>query len=155
MSGDHRSNLHFTMGFSVFLSIMGWLNSKKMRNKFLRVGFVLISLSISMLACTKEGFDGNATITGTVAHHGLAISDAIVYIKFGAKELPGTLESDFDASVVANTQGVYQFENLKAGDYYMYGVGFDTQIDTIVRGGIYVNLAKSEEKTVPLAVTED
>ena len=117
---------------------------------------LLVSLCLLALvsACTKEGFDGGSTITGKVAHHGARISYATVYIAFGAKELPGTLTTDFDASVLADSAGLYKIENLRKGDYYLYGLGYDSTISQTVRGGLRVTVGKNEDKTVEVAVTE-
>jgi hypothetical protein len=126
-----------------------------MKNFKISFAFVAVMfMALIFASCTKEGFDGDSTITGKVAHHGERISEASVFIKFGGKELPGTLTSDFDASVVADTSGTYTFSNLKKGDYYLYGVGFDSTINESVRGGIAVTLEKDQVLTQEVAVTE-
>lgn len=120
-----------------------------------RLFSLLLLLVIFSTACTREGFDGDSNVTGTVAHHGLAIGEASIFIKFGAKELPGTLVSDFDASTVADSKGVFKFENLKKGEYYLYGIGTDTAINETVRGGrAFVIEEKGQDLTVDVAVTE-
>ena len=123
-----------------------------------KTAFLLVltaMLSITFSGCTKEGFDGDARVSGTVAHHGEKIADATVYIKFGASELPGTLASDFDASTIADAQGVYTFENLKRGNYYLYSLGYDSSIVDFVKGGISFELTeKDQDLTVDVAVTE-
>ena len=113
-----------------------------------------LCLLLSVTACSKEGFDGDARISGKVAHHSARIPYATVYIAFGAKELPGTLTTDFDASVIADSAGIYEFDNLKKGDYYLYGLGFDSTISQTVRGGLRVTLAKGDDKTLEVPVTE-
>jgi hypothetical protein len=105
-------------------------------------------------ACTREGFEGEGTISGKVAHHGDRISEANVFIAFGKKEFPGSLVSDFDASVIADTGGNYVIENLKKGDYYLYAVGYDSTIAQTVRGGIPVTIGKGESLTADIPVTE-
>jgi hypothetical protein len=115
----------------------------------------LLMIVMSLNSCTREGFGGDARIAGGVAHHGLRIPNAVVYIKFNAKELPGTLVSDFDASVEADAQGAYTFENLKKGDYYLYSVGYDSSISEVVRGGLTVNIAEKDQSLAKdIAVTE-
>ncbi len=113
---------------------------------------LLFLLAVS--ACNNEGFEGNASISGTVLHHSAPIPFATVYINFGAKELPGTTLTDFDASVVADRNGDYVIKNLKKGNYYLYGFGYDSTIIQSVKGGLPVVLAKDEDKKVNVAVTE-
>lgn len=115
----------------------------------------LLGFLLSLSSCTKEGFGGEAKISGGVAHHGLRIPEAQIYIKFNATELPGTLVSEFDASVVADAQGNYTIENLKKGDYYLYSVGYDTSISEVVRGGLSVKIEEADQSlAVNIAVTE-
>lgn len=113
-----------------------------------------LSLLLLIAACTKEGFEGDSNITGKVAHHGARISEATVFIKFNAKEFPGSLVSDFDASVVADTGGNYLIEGLKKGDYYLYGFGYDSTIHQNVKGGLHVKLEAGEVRTLEVPVTE-
>jgi hypothetical protein len=131
------------------------MKEMSMKYTLLSATLVCIFLTSCLTGCSKEGLDGTSSVSGTVAHHGEVISNALVYIKFGATELPGTNASDFDASVMANTQGVYLVENLQSGNYYFYGVGYDSTISQVVKGGIKVTIDKDEDLTVPLAVTED
>lgn len=115
----------------------------------------LLGLMLSLNSCTREGFGGDARIAGGVAHHGLRIPEAVVYIKFNAKELPGTLATDFDGSVVADAQGNFAFENLKKGDYYLFSVGYDSSISAVVRGGLSVRIEEKDQSLATnLAVTE-
>jgi hypothetical protein len=77
-----------------------------------------------------------------------------VFIKFNAQEFPGSLVSDYDASVIADPLGNYKIEGLQKGDYYLYGFGIDSTLNETVKGGIYVKLGKEENKTVEVPVTE-
>ena len=100
----------------------------------------------TVCACKKEGKGGKATITGHVKHHEVHIPDAIVYIKYGATELPGTNASDYDDQAVASSgDGHYEFEELKKGDYYLYSTGYDSTISEIVLGGTPVKIKKKSE----------
>ncbi len=127
-----------------------------MKNLKSRSLLVLLPLLLLVMAtaCSNEGFEGNASISGKVAHHGNRISGATVFIKFGGKEFPGSLTSDYDASVIADTGGVYAFNDLKKGDYYLYGFGYDSTLNENVKGGIYVKLDKDQDKVVEVPVTE-
>ena len=71
---------------------------------------------IFIVSCKKEGTGGKATIAATIKHHGKIIPYAIVYIKYGAKESPGTSSSDYDANQTADANGLARFENLERGD---------------------------------------
>lgn len=111
-------------------------------------------LLLGMGACTKEGTGGKASVSGTVAHHGKAIPNAVVYIKYGAKELPGTSADAFDDHATASTPGaLYSFEGLKKGYYYLYSVGYDSTIAEVVTGGIPIVISDKHaalEKDIPV-----
>jgi len=108
----------------------------------LAIAIILLSIT----SCKKEGTGGKATITGHVKHHEVHIPDAVVYIKYGAKELPGTNASDFDAQTIASSgDGHYAFEGLQKGNYYLYATGYDSNISENVFGGIPVKIKKKTE----------
>ncbi|MGZ3884619.1 MAG: carboxypeptidase-like regulatory domain-containing protein [Bacteroidia bacterium] len=106
--------------------------------------------------CKKNQLGGKSSIKGTVAHHGKPIANAIVYIKFNAKEFPGENTAVYNASVTANASGYYESPKLYKGDYYLYSVGMDPAIAApyIVKGGFAVSLKSDEEKNIDIAVTE-
>lgn len=112
-------------------------------------------VAITMLSCSKEGPGGKAAIHGTVKHHSAPIPGAVVYIKYGATESPGTDITYYDASVTADANAHYEFPDLKKGDYYLFGVGFDSAIVQTVIGGIPVEIkTKTETVTADVPVTE-
>lgn len=102
-------------------------------------------LPLLLSSCTKEGLGGEATIKGHVKHHSALIPNAIIHIKFGAKESPGTSASSYDESVTADANAYYEITGLKKGDYYLYGVGMDSAIGKAVVGGIPVEIKKRKE----------
>lgn len=117
----------------------------------------LSMLCVAMLAgCKKEaGTGGKASISGQVLHHSRPIPHAVVYIKYGASELPGTEASDFDDSFTADANAEYEITDLRKGDYYLYSIGFDEAIQEEVVGGIPVEIAeKKEELKANIPVTE-
>jgi hypothetical protein len=124
------------------------------------LNFVALVLVIfSFVACKKNGTGGENTIAAFPKHHGVAIPNATVYIKYGATELPGVNASDFDDSKVAIKEGTgaahAHFEGLLKGDYFIYAIGFDSTVSEIVSGGIAVKISsKSGEKDVEVPVTE-
>lgn len=113
-------------------------------------------IALLLTACSKEGTGGKAEIMGSVKHHDLLIPGAIVYIKYGAKDFPGSDVSQYDASTVASLSDAhFHFEGLKRGDYYLYGVGYDSSISAPVVGGIHVKIKfgdrrKTVEQNVPV-----
>ncbi|PCJ85277.1 MAG: hypothetical protein COA57_08020 [Flavobacteriales bacterium] len=110
--------------------------------KILPIGLLLLLFS----SCVKEGAGGKATIKGQVKHHDTSISNAVVYIKYGAEEQPGTSSADYDAQTVASTNGAhYEFKGLQKGDYYLYSVGYDSTISANVIGGVPVKIKKKAE----------
>jgi hypothetical protein len=105
-------------------------------------------------SCTKEGTGGSSTVNGTVLHHSDPIPNCVVYIKYDAKEFPGTNTSLYDASVTADINAHYEFKGLRDGDYYLYGVGYDDGIAETVTGGIGVHLTYNKTTTTNIPVTE-
>ncbi|MGQ0827389.1 MAG: hypothetical protein ACT4ON_03225 [Bacteroidota bacterium] len=119
------------------------------------IGYCLIIL-IGMLAfsCTKEGTGGKSTVSGFVMHHSERIPNSTVYIKYGATEFPGTNTADYDASVATGGDAHYVFTNLRDGDYYLYGVGYDNTISQEVMGGVAVKLKYDKTTKSDVPVTE-
>lgn len=113
-------------------------------------GLFILILSYS---CKKNQLGGKATIEGNVMHHAKLIPNAIVYIKFGAKEFPGADVSAYDDKVAADGNGHYSITCYK-GDYYLYGVGYDDQLKDDVYGGVPVHIRNNEKVQVDVAVTE-
>lgn len=112
--------------------------------------FLLIS-SISIISCNKEGIGGKASISGTVQHHGKAIPDAVVYIKYGADEFPSFDFDQYDDNVIVNgPDASFFFDNLYKGNYYLHAIGYDVSIMENVGGGLAVKINKKKE----LIVTE-
>jgi hypothetical protein len=91
-----------------------------------------------------------------VAHHGVAIPNAVVYIKFKTSEFPGDDGSTYDTSVPADAQGNYSI-NLYKGTYYLYAVGLDMNIPYPykVSGGLSVSVRNNEQLEKEIAVTEE
>lgn len=116
---------------------------------------LLIAPFIIITSCSKEGPGGKAAITGMVMHHSTPIPGAEVYIRYGAKESPGTDITQYDASVTADASASFTFPDLKRGDYYLFAVGFDSSIVETVIGGVPVEInSKTETVTAHVPVTE-
>lgn len=122
--------------------------------KRLRLTVMLIAM-FTISSCKKEGDGGSATITGYTKHHAKPISSAVIYIKYGAKEFPGTSPSSYDASVTSDANGKFEFKNLNKGNYYLFGSGYDSAISAPVIGGVPVNIKnKGETVNANVPITE-
>ena len=119
---------------------------------------IILPLLISSLlfSCGKEGPGGKSSIQGSVKHHSQLIPGAVVYIKYGAKESPGSNVTYYDASANADANAHYEFVDMKKGDYYLFAIGFDSTIVMTVSGGIPVEIKtkKSSTVTADVPVTE-
>lgn len=106
--------------------------------------------------CKKNQTGGKATLEGVVAHHGVAIPDAYVYVKFKSSEFPGEDYTNYDTYVKADSEGRYKI-NFYKGSYYIFAMGYDYSIPApyIVKGGLAVSLRNREHLTKDIAVTED
>ena len=113
-------------------------------------------ISVTFFSCKKNALGGNAVIKGEVKHHAKLIANATVYIKFNAKEFPGTDVTVYDAKVTADADAKYSFKCYK-GDYYLYAVGFDSAEPppSIVSGGVPAkNIRSNETVTIDIPVYE-
>jgi hypothetical protein len=120
---------------------------------------ILIS-SLLVISCNKPGTGGDVSLAVWVKHHNELIPGAIVYIKYGAREFPGTDVSKYDDKAVCGTEGHglghTHFKNLRKGRYYLYSVGWDHAINMEVTGGIPVVIdQKAGELMVTVPVTEE
>jgi|SRR3954464_10038864 len=128
-----------------------------MKKTFLK-SFAVLCFVVTLLTiggCHKEGLGGNASISGTVYHHEVAIPNCVVYIKFNATDFPGDGPESYDASVTADAEGKFSFNRVYKGDYYLFGVGYDKNIQEIVRGGVGIKLKHNKAYNQDVPVTED
>ena len=124
----------------------------KLRNALLMVCSAIAVLSVS--SCYKEGIGGKSTVSGVVAHHGKPIPNSIVYIKYGATDFPGTDVTLFDDHTTSDGNAHYEFHNLRKGNYFLYGVGFDNGISQTVNGGVGIKLKYNKSISQDVTVTE-
>jgi hypothetical protein len=117
---------------------------------------ILLTGFIFSAACKKNQLGGKSTVKGTVAHHERAISYAVVFIKFNAKNFPGADTTIYDDKVRTDASGNFSFKCYK-GDYYLYGFGFDYTIPPPyhVVGGVPVHVRNRETVNADVAVTEE
>ena len=131
--------------------------------KIIIKGLLLSVITCTVFSCAKEGTGGKATLVTFLKHHGKPIINHVgypdtVFVKFNAKELTGTKPSDFDTYFVGEAgEDHVHCEELKWGDYYLYGVGYDSTILQRVSGGMAVKIKRKErndETDIDMAVTE-
>lgn len=121
---------------------------------------ILVLSLITFISCKKEGTGGKVKLGVFVKHHKELIPNAVVYIKYGAKEFPGADSKNYDNSAICGNDGLdlgyTHFKDLKKGNYYLYSVGYDSTINLPVTGGIPVEIKeKTGELTVDIPVTEE
>ena len=111
---------------------------------------------LTFTSCHKEGTGGHSSVNGNVKHHSKLIPNAIVYIKYGATEFPGTDVSKYDDHITSDTNAHFEFTGLRKGDYYLYGVGIDNALPLpgTVTGGIGIKLKYNKSSTNNVPVTE-
>jgi hypothetical protein len=101
------------------------------------------------------GKGGGATLNITARHHARDIDSCKVYIKYNASDKPLT----YDDSAWCRKAGgrpVATFPNLKKGKYYIYGRGWDPEIEEAVDGGVPYEVKQNAGVfDYNLAVTED
>ena len=119
----------------------------------------LLFMLVMSSACKKKpsaGLGGQATLKVRTVHHGSAIDSATVYVKFNSQEPVGISSYDLSAKVQSDGSGGFYatFSGLKAGDYYLYGEGWDPSILNNVKGGIPYTIEEEKVQEVILPVTE-
>jgi hypothetical protein len=118
----------------------------------------LASVTLAFNSCCKGGSGGNATLNCAIFHHSKPIPGATLYIKYNATEFPGTDASSYsDHKMAANNSNAISFTGLHCGDYYLYGVGFDSTLGLPVTGGIHFQIKysdRSHTESTNVPVTE-
>jgi hypothetical protein len=125
--------------------------------------FILGAFLLSIHSCNKPGTGGNATLVVFPQHNGNAIKNHAgypdtVFLKFNVKELPGLHAGDYDTYFTGNKgEDHVNCTGLKAGQYYLFAVGYDSTILSKVAGGMSYKLKYKDRKgetNVNLAVIE-
>jgi hypothetical protein len=120
--------------------------------KKILVYLVVMVAILPIGSCKKNGIGGDATIVVFLEHHGKNIKNHVgypdtVFVKFKAKDAPGTKASDYDTFFVGEVgEDHVHCEGLRAGTYFLYGAGFDSSIVQRVTGGLSVKIKWSERK---------
>ncbi len=125
---------------------------------------IITVLTVIMLASacrTKEkdvaGKGGSATVNIFPQHHEIAkrLINFKLYIKYGTKDAPTSGVYD-DSVICSNHDSLVSgtFTGLKNGDYYFYGYGYDTSINTNVHGGSPYTITSQAAQNFNLPVSE-
>lgn len=102
----------------------------------------------------KAGKGGNAVLNIVPRHHAKIIDSCLVFIKYNAQDFP----SHFDDSVwckPVNGVSTAIFTGLTKGQYYIFGRGYDEDIDQICIGGGPFTITEEGELHYSLAITEE
>ncbi len=131
--------------------------------KFLLKLLIIIIFIGAYSSCTKPGIGGTTTVVCFLKHHSMLIINdsivpSIVYVKFGATELPADPTNNYDAKFIGTIgeDHVHVIE-LKPGQYFLYGVGWDPDISNTVMGGLGIKVRtkdKTKEIDMDIPVTE-
>lgn len=121
------------------------------------IALALVTI-LAIQSCKKPGLGGDATVVAFPKHHGKAIYGATVFVKFDTEDSPGTNTSSYDATFEGEPKEEHvHIEGLKQGKYYLYAIGYDSSISSLVYGGQSINIKRKdrkEEQNLDIAVTE-
>lgn len=123
--------------------------------KYLKL--ILVISVITFNCCKKNNTGGFAIVNINSTHHGKKIPFTKVYIKYGAKEFPGLNTNTYNSSQTSDLEAITSFKGLRYGDYYFYGIGYDSAVQAFVRGGIGVSInwkQRKNEVNMELPITE-
>ncbi len=121
---------------------------------------LMIFLGLGLGSCKREdpepvaGKGGNAVLNIVPRHHAKIIDSCLVFIKYNAQDLP----SSFDDSVwcqPVNGVSTAIFSGLTKGQYYIFGRGYDEDIDQICIGGGPFTITEEGNLHYNLAITEE
>lgn len=95
------------------------------------------------------GKGGEAVLNITPEHDGLTIDSCMVYIKYNTRVIPASMVYDDSAKAIVNDDGVpvATFRELKSGNYYLFGRGWDIIRSEKVRGGIPFKIERANART--------
>ncbi|MFM8432459.1 MAG: hypothetical protein ACKOA1_06665 [Bacteroidota bacterium] len=139
-----------------------------MNTKKIALGLSLLMLGsfVIFYSCQDDentcigGSGGQLTIVAKLKHHGEVIANLTgqpdtVWIKYNVQEWSNA-PLGADARIIGEEgEDHIHLEGLKCGKYYLYGSGFDTTYQMVVRGGIPLNTSQtSGELLLDIPVTE-
>lgn len=120
----------------------------------------LAALSVTWTCCNRSdapadggGKGGTAILKVFPQHHGNAIDSGKVYIKYNVQDAP-TSYDDSVACIIENGKAVAIFTQLKKGNYYLLGNGWDSTILERVKGGLPYTIQQETTLEMILPVSE-
>lgn len=130
-----------------------------MKTIMLKIAAFTISVLV-VWGCNRDdstsnigGKGGNATLKVTPQHHTLNIDSCMIYIKYNATNTPDSYD-DSAMCVPQDGAPVATFTQLKKGNYYLYGKGWDPSIVQSVKGGLTYEITQEQTIHIFLPVTE-
>ncbi len=129
--------------------------------KTIKLKLLITLITLSLISCVDKngaGEGGNTTLIINPNHHGYNIKNAKVYIKYNTRSKPSGI-GEYNKVIIAdqlrNGKYVAILNGLKEGNYYLYGDGFDNQIQLPVTGGKPYTIRKaSGEIEIGLEIVE-
>lgn len=127
--------------------------------KQLAISSLLFAATLfTFTSCEREednvaGKGGTAILKVVPQHHGENIDSCTVFLKYNAQDLPSSFDDEV-VCVMENGQPVATFSSLKKGDYYVYGEGWDPDINQEVVGGIPFKITEDKTYNITVPVTE-
>ena len=127
---------------------------------------LVVSMLSSLSSCSKKndcnaGTGGSLTIVAFPQHHGRSIYSRenyrdTIFVKFNASDFPGVNPSSYDTKFIGDSgTNFVTLNGLQCGNYYFYGVGWDTTGPYRVTGGIpYSTIQKTGSLNLAVPVTE-
>ena len=127
-----------------------------MKSNLIILLLLITATSFSCKKKTKAGLGGNANLKVAAQHHGLIIDSCTISIKFNSLDAPSDGVYDLTQKVSKDIVGDSYtiFKGLKAGDYYVYGIGWDPSISNNVKGGIPYTIENETDLSIIVPVTE-
>lgn len=110
-------------------------------------------MSYDVRELTASGKGGTAVLRVTPAHHDRLIDTGMVYIKYNTMN-QSKLYDDSAKIMLEGGTPVAIFSGLKGGNYYLYGKGWDRNINQEVIGGRAITVTQEGVYFINLAVTE-
>lgn len=106
------------------------------------------------------GKGGSTSLMVRPKHHDLSkpIAYCTVYIKYNTLDAPanGIYDDSIKCSSEQDTVLVATFDGLKNGNYYLFGRGYDSTIQQVIRGGLPATITEQgKSMNVKLAVGEE
>lgn len=118
---------------------------------------IAITACFTLTSCERKdelaGKGGKATLKVTPQHHGDNIDSCTIFLKYNAQDLPSEYDEQLTC-VLENGKPVATFSELKPGNYYIYGSGWDPDINQAVVGGIPYKIEEEKTYNITVPVTE-